>query len=148
METNPYRLPKTVFPTRYDLQLVPDLDSSTYSGTVDIQLVVSEATELLTLNADDLSFGQAWVQVGDVRVDVVGVELDPETERAHLSLASRVEPGDATLHVEFSGEINDKLRGFYRSTYQDDAGEHVVGTTQMQPTDARRARRVPRPRGS
>ena len=36
--------------------------------------------------------------------------------------------------------MNDKLRGFYRSTYVDDDGvEQVIATTQMQATDCRRA---------
>ena len=45
-----------------------------------------------------------------------------------------------TLAISFTGILNDKLRGFYRSTYNDDAGaEHVIATTQMQSTDCRRA---------
>ncbi len=48
--------------------------------------------------------------------------------------------GPATLHLAFTGILNDKLRGFYRSTFTDDAGvEHVIATTQMESTDARRA---------
>ena len=40
----------------------------------------------------------------------------------------------------FTGILNDKLRGFYRSTFVDDDGvEHVIATTQMQATDCRRA---------
>ena len=36
--------------------------------------------------------------------------------------------------------LNDKLRGWYRSTFNDDDGtEHVIATTQMQATDCRRA---------
>ena len=139
MENNPYRLPKTVLPTRYDLELVPDLESFTYSGVADIQLVVSEPTDRITLNADEITFGEAWVQVGEERITVTAVGLDAETERAHLSVERKVAAGDATLHIEFSGEINDELRGFYRSSYTDGSGEHVLGTTQMQPTDARRA---------
>ena len=39
-----------------------------------------------------------------------------------------------------TGILNDKLRGFYRSTYIDDDGnEQVIATTQMQATDCRRA---------
>src|SRR5207237_1978428 len=35
---------------------------------------------------------------------------------------------------------NDKLRGFYRSTFTDDAGmQHVIGTTQFEAPHARRA---------
>ena len=44
------------------------------------------------------------------------------------------------MHIRFRGILNDKLRGFYRSTYIDDAGvEQVIATTQMQATDCRRA---------
>ncbi|MGH8919551.1 MAG: M1 family metallopeptidase, partial [Actinomycetes bacterium] len=36
--------------------------------------------------------------------------------------------------------LNDKLHGFYRSTYRDEAGEEtVLATTQFEPADARRA---------
>ena len=53
---------------------------------------------------------------------------------------SRSTPGPATLHLAFTGILNDKLHGFYRSTFTDDAGvEHVIATTQMESTDARRA---------
>ena len=48
--------------------------------------------------------------------------------------------GPATLHLAFTGILNDKLHGFYRRTFTDDAGgEHVIATTQFEATDARRA---------
>ncbi len=48
--------------------------------------------------------------------------------------------GTTTLAIEFAGILNDKLRGFYRSTYVDDDGvQQVIATTQMQSTDCRRA---------
>ena len=51
-----------------------------------------------------------------------------------------VDVGPATIAIEFTGILNDKLRGFYRSRFVDDDGdEHVIATTQMQATDCRRA---------
>ncbi len=48
--------------------------------------------------------------------------------------------GDWTLHLDFRGELNDKLVGFYRSTYQGpDGGTEVIATTHFEATDARRA---------
>ena len=39
-----------------------------------------------------------------------------------------------------AGTLNDKLRGFYRSTFTDDSGVlRTIATTQMQATDCRRA---------
>lgn len=140
MTENPYRLPKTVVPSRYDLVLEPDFETFAFTGIVDVTVIIGEVLDEIVLNADELSFGAAWLQPSSgERIDVTDVRLDPETERAHLSLARTVEPGDATLHVEFGGEVNDRLRGFYRATYADDSGEHTIATTQMQPTDARRA---------
>ena len=44
------------------------------------------------------------------------------------------------MTCRFTGTLNDKLRGFYRSTYTDDAGDtHTIATTQFESVDARRA---------
>ena len=70
------------------------------------------------------------------------VVLDPESERLVLSdpAGGGFEPGPARLHISFRGTLNDRLRGFYRSTYTDDAGRtRTIAATQFQSTDARRA---------
>lgn len=42
--------------------------------------------------------------------------------------------------MKFTGQLNDKMAGFYRSTYKNaDGTEGILATTQMEPTDARRA---------
>lgn len=42
--------------------------------------------------------------------------------------------------MKFTGQLNDKMAGFYRSTYKNtDGSEGVLATTQMEATDARRA---------
>ena len=44
------------------------------------------------------------------------------------------------MTCRFTGTLNDKLRGFYRSTFTDEAGEsHTIATTQFESVDARRA---------
>ena len=64
----------------------------------------------------------------------------PGTERLFVTPASRDRRGIERLAIEFAGVLNDKLRGFYRSTYIDDDGDQqVIATTQMQATDCRRA---------
>lgn len=46
----------------------------------------------------------------------------------------------AQLYIKFTGQLNDKMAGFYRSTYKNtDGSEAILATTQMEPTDARRA---------
>ena len=46
----------------------------------------------------------------------------------------------AQLTQKFTGYLNDKMAGFYRSSYKDKNGEtKYIASTQMEPTDARRA---------
>ena len=46
----------------------------------------------------------------------------------------------AQLEIKFTGQLNDKMAGFYRSTYKNpDGSEGVLAVTQMEPTDARRS---------
>ena len=48
--------------------------------------------------------------------------------------------GDLRIEITFTGILNDRLRGFYRSTFTDDAGnQRVIATSQMQSTDCRAA---------
>ncbi len=101
---------------------------------------VVEAVDEVVLNAIELDIDEAWVEAADGgRVDAT-VTLDEVTERAMLALARPLEVGPATVHARFRGTLNDKLHGFYRSTFRDDDGvEHVIATTQFEATDARRA---------
>src|SRR3546814_6601408 len=47
VDDNPYRLPRTVVPRRYDLRLVPDLPSASFTGDVDIAVRSAEHTSQL-----------------------------------------------------------------------------------------------------
>ncbi|RNC30036.1 aminopeptidase, partial [Trypanosoma cruzi] len=47
--------------------------------------------------------------------------------------------GEAVLSIDYKGEINDKLAGFYRSKYIVKGKECHMGTTQFEAVDARRA---------
>ena len=61
-------------------------------------------------------------------------------ETVTLGFDDELSTGEARLHLKFTGELNDKLRGFYRSKYTDsDGAEKYLATTQLEATDARRA---------
>jgi puromycin-sensitive aminopeptidase len=139
VDPNPHRLPRSILPRRYDLTLTPDLDGATFGGSVDIDVEVMEPAADVVLNAIELEIDEAWVTIDGERRDVA-VALDSEAERATLTLAAELPPGPAVVSLRFRGLLNDKLRGFYRSTFTDDAGaERVIATTQFEATDARRA---------
>jgi puromycin-sensitive aminopeptidase len=138
-QDNPYRLPRDVRPVRYDLVLEPDLDAATFVGLVDIEVEIDAPTAEIVVNAAELDLLTVTVNQGTA-IEASNVELDAETERATLSFPVPLAAGSATLSCRFTGVLNDKLRGFYRSTYNDDEGvEHTIATTQFESTNARRA---------
>jgi puromycin-sensitive aminopeptidase len=136
---NPYRLPRVAVPTRYDLLLEPDLESATFQGIADITLDVHEATTTLVGNAAELEFDATWLVGDDGRRVEVEVSLDEATERFTVTVAEALPVGCITLHIEFRGTLNDKLHGWYRSTYIDSGISRTIATSQMQATDCRRA---------
>jgi puromycin-sensitive aminopeptidase len=134
-----HRLPRTVVPRRYELRIEPDLDTFTFAGAADIAVDVVEPVGEVVLNAVELEVTEAWLTASDGARLTAEVRLDAETERLTLGLAEPAPPGESTVHLRFGGVLNDKLAGFYRSVFTDDAGtEHVIATTQMEATDARR----------
>ena len=134
MSDNPYRLPHTVLPSRYRLVLEPDLAAASFTGTVSIDVTASDAVQSVALNADELDITS--VHVGGVAAR--RSTSTPTTER--LIIDAPIAKGDTTIEIAFTGTLNDKLRGWYRSTFNDaDGVERVIATTQMQATDCRRA---------
>ena len=134
-DLDPFRLPTDVRPSRYELRLRPLLDEARFVGTVRIELTVDTPTDLLVLNAAELT-------ITSCEVDSTPAQwaLDDATERLLVTPPSTIEPGHAVLTLGFEGVLNDKLRGFYRSTYTDDDGvEQVIACSQLQATDCRRA---------
>ncbi len=139
VDESTYRLPRTVVPRRYELTIEPDLDAATFTGREAVEIELTEAVDEIVLNAAELEIDDAWLEAEGGRTDL-DVHLDPDTERLHLGLPGPAGPGEAVLHVSFRGVLNDQLRGFYRSTFVDgDGSTRVIGTTQFEATDARRA---------
>ncbi|MBW3645121.1 MAG: M1 family metallopeptidase [Actinobacteria bacterium] len=134
-----HRLPRTVVPRRYELRIEPDLDTSTFDGTAAIAVEITEPVDEVVLNAVELEILEVELTAADGTRRAAQPHLDPRTERLTLALAETAHAGDWTLHLRFRGVLNDKLAGFYRSVFTDDAGNgHVIATTQMEATDARR----------
>ena len=136
----PYRLPTTVIPERYELKLTPDLKTWTFTGDERISLHVHEPVRKMILNAAELELHAVSLQTADGKVREGRVNLDGENEQATLSFAEPVPVGRADLQIQFSGILNDKLHGFYRSTYKGaDGQDKPLASTQFESTDARRA---------
>ncbi len=139
-----YRLPAGIRPRAYRLVLAPDLAAATFAGDVEIDLIIEEPVTSIVLNAAELEITFAELNAGDPDAGYAltpsDITLDADEERATFAFPEPLAAGQATLHVSFTGILNDKLRGFYRSTFTDESGVgQVIATSQMESTDARRA---------
>jgi puromycin-sensitive aminopeptidase len=137
---DPYRLPRHVVPVRYDLRLEPDLVAANFSGQETITLTIYQATSDIVFNAIELDIVSAQIEGDTGTTSQATITLNNALERCYLTFATPLLPGTWKLTIIFRGTLNDKLRGFYRSTYKDEHGvTHNMAATQFESTDARRA---------
>jgi aminopeptidase 2 len=135
MSTDREVLPSNVVPRHYRLALTPDFTTFKYKGELAVEVDVTKPTESIVLNALELEFHSASVLVEERLVGSTNIALDEEKQIATLEFPETLPvANDATvLKISFTGTLNDKMAGFYRSSYVDaKTGEKKwLATTQM-----------------
>jgi aminopeptidase N len=134
-DATPGRLPKTVVPLHYAIELTPDLQNLTLSGREDVDIELREATAQLTLNAVNMTIASASI---DDDAEPAGIALDAAGETATLSFPRPVSKGAHKLHVSFAGRINPFGRGLFFADYPTDRGVRRMIASHLEPADARR----------
>jgi len=144
------RLPAYVKPEHYLLTIKPDLENFTFSGEEVITLSLGRPVKEITLHSKELNIESVEI----VRFSAIAENLTKKTGKekifAKISYNEKMETatfrfekiipkGKAQLRIVFCGILNDKLRGFYKSTYVHEGKEKHLATTQFEATDARRA---------
>ncbi len=124
-------------PINYKIHLEPDLENFRFSGSTEISLRASKFLNEVTLNVLDLDILKCLVRVDAGFVDCAFM-IVPEKEELVISLPNETE-GDVTLKIDYTGQINDKMAGFYRSKYSEKGKEKHIAITQFEESEARRA---------
>ena len=139
--SNAVLLPTNVKPAKYDITLEPDFSTFTFAGSETVRIEVLSPTTAITLNSIEIDIHSCAVTpAGEAELQAQSISFDEDAETATFEFGAELPAGEATLAIEFTGELNDKLRGFYRSAYTDiDGNERDMATTQLEATDARRA---------
>jgi aminopeptidase N/puromycin-sensitive aminopeptidase len=128
------RLPSNVRPEHYALTLTPDLKAATFTGVESIDLVLSEPTDRITLNAAEIAFQSVTIASNGSK-QTATVSLDKAKEQATFNFQAKIPAGKASLSITYTGILNNELRGFYLSK----TALRNYAVTQFEATDARRA---------
>ena len=134
-DATPGKLPKTVVPISYSIELRPDAESLALPGVEVIDIEVREPTARLTLNAVNTTFASVTVDDGAERADVA---LDAAAETATFTFAQPLAAGAHRLRIEFTARINKFDRGLFFVDYPTDSGVKRLLTSKLEPADARR----------
>jgi aminopeptidase N len=129
------RLPHEAVPVNYKLVFAPNLDKATFEGDDTISIRVLKSTSQITLNAIDIDFHDVSITSGGMTQKAT-VKPEKENEMVALEVEKPLSAGPATIHIVYSGILNDEMRGFYIG--KDDQGRKYAAT-QFESTDARRA---------
>ncbi len=137
---NPYRLRGPVVPVAYRIAIATDLDASTFSGRVEIDVEARDAIGEVTLHGVGLTLAEASARSGDTVRRWRDVTVDEDLGTMTIAFDGTIPAGRVTLELVYDAHISDGLEGFYRSTYRDGEGvERVIATTQFAHSFARRA---------
>lgn len=132
------RLGSSVVPLEYDIQLHPDLENFTFAGVETITLKILKPTKTLTLHSKEIDIETASVAVKKDKI-FAKISYDEKSETATFVFPKAIPKGKIKITLTFKGILNDKMRGFYRSSYVYEGKVHNMATTQFEATDARRA---------
>jgi aminopeptidase N len=128
------RLPQTVKPEHYTLKLTPDLKTATFTGQETIDVVLNEPLSAITLNSAEIKFVSVTTQVNGKTLTAKVTE-DAEKQQATLDFGQQLPAGKLSLAIDYTGILNNELRGFYLSK----TSRRNYAVTQFESTDARRA---------
>lgn len=132
------RLSKSIIPLKYRIHFEPDLENFTFLGNEEIHLEIKNATKKIRLHSAEIEITK--VELSQGKKQLAGkVVYKEKNEEVDLMFDSSIKIGKANLKLEFTGILNDKMRGFYRSRYAHAGREYHMGVTQFESTDARRA---------
>ncbi len=130
--------PSDVHPTHYRIELTPDLSRLDFFGRVRISCFAEAPAQKINLNILDLAVKRcALATEGDAAI-TCPYHVDPEAERLGIELPEALE-GEFEIQIDYYGDINRSMAGFYRSQYTMNGRIHPIAVTQFQESDARRA---------
>lgn len=136
------RLPPFMHPVHYSLFMHPNLTTFDNSGSVNITFQVTSETTFVVLHVKDMILLRTVVLEGSKRAIEVVKSLEyPKNEQLYIEVNEILKPHENyTLWIDFKKHLEEKLEGFYISSYKSaDGQKRYLATTHFEPTAARSA---------
>uniref|UniRef100_A0A8D3C9F5 Aminopeptidase n=1 Tax=Scophthalmus maximus TaxID=52904 RepID=A0A8D3C9F5_SCOMX len=134
------RLPKTIFPLHYDLNIHPNLTTLDFTGVVRIELDVLEDTGVIVLHAKQMQISGALLLAPEGARPLRVLEYPRFHQLALLSDSVLTKGRKYEVQLEFAANLSDSYHGFYKSSYRTSSGEvRILASTQFEATFARGA---------
>lgn len=126
-----------VIPYHYRLRFDTDFKSFNFRGDAEIFAMAKPGVKVIQLNSKELKIKSAEIEnLG--RIQDARIAEDKGRERITLIVGSPIS-GICKIRISFEGVNNDKMHGFYRSSYKAGNKTHYLLTSQFESTDARAA---------
>ncbi|KAI5749139.1 hypothetical protein M8J76_004903 [Diaphorina citri] len=136
------RLETTVIPKMYDLYLNPYLGKKLFTGTVKINIEVTNATGYIYLHKSSLTIEETTVFKGEdiTPIDLLSTFDYAKNEYWVITFKETIDPGSYVLKFKFKGNFSKKNEGFYESMYMNYKNhKRLIATSKFEPTYARQA---------
>ena len=128
----------SVIPINYEIMFEPLFHNFKFNGEEIITLNLPKPTNSIKLDAAELSIKESHIIQGG-KIIPTKSSINEKDEKLNIKLTKKIK-GKAKLSIKFTGTLNDRLLGFYKSQYKDKKGKtKYLATTQFEAADARRA---------
>ena len=128
-------LPPEVTPDHYDIAIVPDPTTLTFTGKVVIDLTVHAPTDAIVLNDADIVIDRAALS-GEASAPTIA--YDDKVQTASFGFGHVLAPGHYRLSLDYHGRIYQQASGLFALDYQTPRGTKRALFTQFENSDARR----------
>ncbi len=132
-------LVKTIRPAQYRFVVEPDLIKFTFKIQESIKFQLLKASPKLVFHANDLVISRPVLTSSKERINPKRVSFQRPDQTVTFEFDKPLPAGSYTLDLETSGQLSDKLHGFYLSRYELNGQTKYLATTQFEATHAREA---------
>lgn len=126
-----------IFPIHYSLEFEPIFKNFTFNGKEIITIYCKESINSIVLHCAELKIKSCYVRHART-LQKANLKIDVKREELTITIKNKIK-GMAFIEIEFAGNLNDRLLGFYRSQYTQNGKTKFLATTQFEAADARRA---------